>query len=141
VELSFIEYSSLVEAFAGRARELRKKASEIAEEHNTQEDKASYALFRLRAFIFKTGPGWSYSAPETKEVEKLMPKGIAQLRKDLGGLDKERGTYELSLEGTSFVKKEMSRLEALTQRTFLNVKPISPTKPFLTKQQEVKVYA
>lgn len=134
--ISVIEKASLVATLEDQARELKEKADEIARKHDTPKEKAQYAIFATRAFLFKTGPVW-YKGPEGKEIEKLMPKGIAQIKKDLKDMDKEMGTYKLSLLGRNLGEREMSRLEALIERSIFNVAAVSPTKPFLTEQPRV----
>lgn len=126
-----------------RAKELRAEADKIAAEHNTPRERAQYAIFSVRGFIREM------LVRPIKPASVEIPKGISQLVKELGEMDKQVGEYKMELavpevtgeEGkervsgwkrTSSVKK-ISRLEALTKRRIYAVTPIAPAKPFQTQ--------
>jgi len=130
--IDIIEKSSIVDALKSKSEQLKAEADKIAKEHDKPEEKAEYSIFAMRAFLFKKGPVW-YKGPSDNEIKKLIPKGIAQIKVDMVGMDEDMGTYELSLMGKSIGTDKMSRLEALTKRNLFNVKTVPPTKPFLSE--------
>ena len=136
--IDVVEKSSIVDALKDKSKQLKAKADEIAKKHDTPEEKAEYSIFAIRAFLFKKGPVW-YKGPSDKEIEKLIPNGITQIKEDMVGMDEDIGTYESNLMGLNLGTDKMSRLEALTKRNLVNVKAVPPTKPFLSEQPKVLV--